>query len=114
MRISDWSSDVCSSDLLATGGGAVMAPANRQYLKERGVVVYLRASGTELHRRVARDRSRPLLQTADPRARIDTLLARRAPLYDEVADFTFETGSMPVARAVRELVSILQNHKENS
>src|SRR3546814_3614442 len=44
------------SIVLATGGGAVMAPANRQYLKERGVVVYLRASGTELHRRVARDR----------------------------------------------------------
>src|SRR3546814_2754327 len=26
MRISDWSSDVCSSDLVVSGGGAVMEP----------------------------------------------------------------------------------------
>jgi shikimate kinase len=95
--------------VLATGGGAVIAAANRQCLKQRGTVVYLRASGTELYRRVARDRNRPLLQTTDPRARIDNLLAQRAPLYDDVASITFETGSMPVSRAVRELAAALES-----
>src|SRR5690606_38233861 len=46
--------------VLATGGGAVLAEANRQMLTERGCVVYLRASADELYRRVARDRNRPL------------------------------------------------------
>jgi shikimate kinase len=96
--------------VLATGGGAVISPENRRHLKERGVVIYLRATGAELYRRVARDRNRPLLQTADPRARIDSLLAERGPLYDEVASITFETGAVPVAHAVRALVPLLQNY----
>ena len=97
--------------VLATGGGAVLAPQNRQYLKERGVVVYLRASPQELYRRLARDRSRPLLQTADPQTRISELVAQRGPIYESVADLTIETGTMPVAQVVRELVSMLQQHE---
>src|SRR5690554_1657392 len=68
--------DECSqrrSIVLATGGGAVLAPENQRCLKERGVVVYLRATAEELFRRVSRDRSRPLLQTADPQASLRTL-----------------------------------------
>ncbi|HUG58443.1 MAG TPA: shikimate kinase [Candidimonas sp.] len=100
--------------VLATGGGAVLAAENRSYLKERGVVVYLRASAEELYRRVARDRNRPLLQTADPKSRIRSLLEEREPLYEDVASLTFETGSMPVIQVVRSLIPLLQQHKVNS
>lgn len=100
--------------VLATGGGAILAPENRRYLKERGVVVYLRASADELFRRVARDRNRPLLQTADPKSRIHALLAEREPLYKEVASLTFDTGSMAVAQVVRCLIPLLQRHEVNS
>ncbi|NYT25274.1 shikimate kinase [Alcaligenaceae bacterium] len=94
--------------VLATGGGAVLAPENRRRLKSRGVVVYLRATPEDLYRRVARDRSRPLLQTADPQARIRELVAAREPLYEEVADVVFDTGSMPVQQVVKALVPLLQ------
>jgi shikimate kinase len=100
--------------VLATGGGAILAPENRTYLKERGVVVYLRASADELFRRVARDRNRPLLQTADPKSRIRSLLEEREPLYEEVASLSFETGSMPVAQVVRSLIPLLHQHEVNS
>jgi len=100
--------------VLATGGGAILAPENRTYLKERGVVVYLRASADELYRRVARDRNRPLLQTADPKSRIRSLLEEREPLYEEVASLSFETGSMPVAQVVRSLIPLLHQHEVNS
>lgn len=93
--------------VLATGGGAVLAAQNRRLLKERGLVVYLRATSEELYQRVARDRQRPLLQTADPRARVAELLAQREPLYEEVATLAFDTGTTPIPQAVHDLVSIL-------
>jgi shikimate kinase len=77
--------------VLATGGGAVLRPANRQHMKERGFVIYLRTSVDEQLRRTAHDRNRPLLQTADPRAKLEALLAERAPLYTEVADLIVDT-----------------------
>ncbi|WP_254046996.1 shikimate kinase [Pusillimonas sp. T2] len=95
--------------VLATGGGAVLAAQNRRILAERGVVVYLRASDEELYRRVAKDRNRPLLQTANPRARVTELLTQRAPLYEEVAHVAFDTGSMPIAQAADALVQLLKS-----
>ncbi|HLU20533.1 MAG TPA: shikimate kinase [Pusillimonas sp.] len=94
--------------VLATGGGAVLAEVNRAMLKQRGLVVYLRANSDELYQRVARDRQRPLLQTDNPRARVAELLTQRAPLYEEVATLTFDTGSTPIPQAVQQLVSLLK------
>ncbi len=77
--------------VLATGGGAILRPANRQHMKERGFVIYLRTSVDEQLRRTAHDKNRPLLQTADPRAKLEALLAERGPLYTEVADLIVDT-----------------------
>lgn len=106
--------DECSlrpNIVLATGGGAVLSEENRRMLAQRGVVIYLKASADELFRRVARDRSRPLLQTADPYQRICSLLEQRSPLYESIADITFETGTLSIAQVVRALVSRLQQHE---
>lgn len=100
--------------VLATGGGAVLATQNRRCLKERGVVVYLRTNADELYRRVARDRHRPLLQTADPRSRIAALLEQREPLYTEVASLTVDTGTTPIMNVVRSLIPLLLNHETQS
>jgi shikimate kinase len=97
--------------IIATGGGAVLAEANRRCLRDHGLVIYLRAKGDELYRRVARDRGRPLLQTVDPRGRIAELLAQREPLYEEVANLVFETGLMPVPQVVQSLIPMLQKHE---
>jgi len=97
--------------VLATGGGAILAPENRRCLSERGLVLYLRASADELFRRVARDRSRPLLQTADPLGRLRELLAQREPLYESVAHLTIDTGSAPVSHLARELLPLIQRHE---
>ena len=78
--------------VLATGGGAVLREENRKALKERGTVIYLSASVEQLYNRTRRDKNRPLLQTEDPKARLQKLLAEREPLYREVADFIVDTG----------------------
>ncbi|GAB3412440.1 bifunctional shikimate kinase/3-dehydroquinate synthase AroKB [Massilia agilis] len=78
--------------VLATGGGAVLDPANRRLLAERGTVIYLRAGINSILQRTAHDRNRPLLQTSDPRKKLEELLAQREPLYREVADLVIDTG----------------------
>lgn len=106
--------DECSQRpglVLATGGGAVLAPENREILKSRGLVVYLRAGVDELFRRVARDRNRPLLKTSDPRQRIVELIAQREPLYESVADITLDTGHMPASQVLRSLLPHLLDYQ---
>lgn len=98
--------------VLATGGGAVLAPENRAYLKQRGLVVYLRASADELYKRVARDKNRPLLQTANPQQRLIELLAQREALYVEVADIIFDTTAIgAVPTVVKQLLELLKQHE---
>ena len=63
--------------VLATGGGAVLNPASRALLAERGTVIYLRASIGSILQRTSHDKNRPLLQTADPRAKLEELLAQQ-------------------------------------
>lgn len=84
--------------VLATGGGAVRDEQNRRWLSARGRVVYLRVNLETQLARTAQDRKRPLLQTEDPRARLEALQAQRSPLYLEIADIIFDTDqhSIPV------------------
>ena len=77
--------------VLATGGGAILSEANRQWLKARGCVIYLRAPISQQIERTKRDKSRPLLQTANPAQKIRELMAFHEPLYREVADFSVDT-----------------------
>jgi|SRR5690554_1837957 len=92
--------------VLATGGGAVLTEANRQYLK-RGKVVYLAASVEQLYRRTSRDTSRPLLQVGNRRQQIKQLMAQRDPLYREVADIVLQTGDQSVTRTVNAVLKQL-------
>lgn len=87
--------------VLATGGGAVLDPANRACLRGSGLVVYLYADPTVLYERTRHDRNRPLLQVADPLGTLRELYAQRDPLYREVADVIVEGGPGGVAALVR-------------
>lgn len=95
--------------VLATGGGAVLTAANRQCLKDRGFVVYLRADAEQLLARTERDTQRPLLQTADKFNRIQEILSQREPLYRELADLIIDTDSLTVRRTVNNICRHLQS-----
>jgi shikimate kinase len=99
---------LAQTGILATGGGAVLREANRRHLRERGLVVYLKSSPDELFRRLRHDRNRPLLQVADPLARLRDLYAIRDPLYRETAHFSIETGRPSVATLVNMIVMQLE------
>jgi len=91
--------------VLATGGGVVLDPDNRACLRERGQVIYLYARVEQLLARTAKDRNRPLLQTPDPRARLEELLQVRDGLYREVADVVVDTGGRTARNAEREILA---------
>ena len=94
--------------VLATGGGAVLRPANRDALRSAGTVVYLQSQPEDLMRRLRHDHKRPLLQVADPMARLRDLFALRDPLYRETAHHTVETGRPSVSSLVNAILSQLQ------
>jgi shikimate kinase len=82
--------------VLATGGGAILLPENRQALRERGFVVYLRTSLEQQVERVRQGRNRPLLHDVDPMTKLTELMVVRAPLYESLADFTIATDGRKV------------------
>lgn len=97
--------------ILATGGGAVLNPANREHLAARGHVIYLTAPLEFLLQRTARDSNRPLLQTDDPRRKLQEIMETRDPLYREIADTVIETGSCPVKQVVAKIMAMIKEQK---
>lgn len=94
--------------IIATGGGAVIMPENRELMQRRGFVVYLKCSVEKQMERTHKDTNRPLLQTDDPRQRLRDLFAERDPLYAGIADLTVDTGAVSGQSAVKRIVSALQ------
>ena len=92
------------NQVLATGGGVIMDPDNRRNLSARGLVVYLYCTPEQQYERTYRDRNRPLLQTADPKARLEQLMAVRDPLYRETADLEVSTERRSATAVTRDII----------
>ncbi|HHJ14047.1 MAG TPA: shikimate kinase AroK [Gammaproteobacteria bacterium] len=100
-----------SGIVLATGGGAVLDPDNRRHLASRGRVIYLKTSVEQQLQRTTRDRNRPLLQTPNPRERLQQLLAEREPLYRELADLVIETDGCRVRDVVQKICNQVEENR---
>ena len=92
---------------LATGGGTVLDPDNRRLLRGRCFVVHLRLDVPAQLQRLARDRSRPLLQRPDREQALRELASIRGPLYDEIADLRFDTADDNASHAASALAELL-------
>jgi len=90
--------------VLATGGGAILDADNRKHLAERGLVIYLHASVNQQLARTKHDRNRPLLQTDNPRQRLEDLMQLRDPLYREIADLVIDTDGKRVMAVVNQII----------
>lgn len=94
--------------VLSTGGGAVLRPVNREHLRQRSQVIYLKSTPEELMRRLRHDTQRPLLQVQDPLQRLRDLYAARDPLYRETAHFVIDTGRPSVSTLVNMITMQLE------
>ncbi len=93
--------------VLATGGGAILLPENREHLAGRGVVVYLEASIAQQVERTQHGRHRPLLLNADPATRLAELMAAREPLYRSIAHVVVQTDRRKVQSVAEHIIEAL-------
>ncbi len=75
--------------VISTGGGAFVAPANREVIARHGTAVWLKADLDILWNRVRHSTTRPLLRNADPKGTLKALLDTREPIY-ALAEITVE------------------------
>ncbi len=87
--------------ILATGGGVILDPLNRDWIRRCGAVLYLRTPVAVQLNRLARDRRRPLLQAPDRRERLERMARERNPLYESLADMTVESVADKPGRTAR-------------
>ncbi len=83
--------------VMATGGGAVLLPENRECLKNNGIIIYLRANVHDLWLRTRHDKTRPLLQGGNLRQKLERLYVERDPIYTALADYIVDTGAQSAA-----------------
>ena len=94
------------AQVLATGGGAFVRDDTRERIRSKAVSIWLKADGATVLRRVKRRSDRPLLQTEDPAATIERLIAARGPFYS-LADLTIVSRDVPHERIVDECIEAL-------
>ncbi|MET0661461.1 MAG: shikimate kinase AroK [Steroidobacteraceae bacterium] len=97
--------------VIATGGGAVLLPENRECLYQRGCAVYLQTSIEQQLERTRHGRHRPLLNTADPEAKLRELMAIRAPLYQATAHMIVPTDGRHVRGVAEDIVQRLRQEQ---
>ena len=98
--------------VLATGGGAILAEENRQHLKNRGIVIYLHSDIKYLIDRTRHDKNRPLLQTADPAAKLRELMIIREPLYRQTADIIINTGQQSIKTVISTMLDKIKKFQD--
>lgn len=97
-----------SSALIATGGGIILRPENREQLDSHARVLWLRASTEILLGRVTRNSNRPLLAGSDPTERLTKMVADRYPLYESVADEVLDVDDLTMQQVVMCVVELLR------
>jgi shikimate kinase len=98
------------TNVLSTGGGAMMRESTRQLLRQRGVVIYLHALPQVSYDRVKRSKDRPMLGDANVRERLIALYEQRHPVYLLAAHIVVEASREKPAYVVDEIVCKLQEH----
>lgn len=93
--------------VIATGGGFMLRPLNREAALRAGEVFLLMATPDQIWHRVGRSGQRPLLKSADPKRRIEELLKERDAAYSAIPN-RVETGGRTPQQVAEEILGRLQ------
>ena len=96
--------------IIACGGGLPVHNNNIEYLKRKGVVIYLKASTETLVKRLEKNKNkRPLISNLTNDERLEFIrktLKEREKAYNQ-ADYTIETDNKTVMEVLRDINSLL-------
>ena len=98
--------------VIATGGGAVLLPENRDLMRTAGPVVWLHASAETLTKRLSREREaagRPSLTGRPIHLEVADVLAIREPLYRQAATLTVHSDGESADQVARRIFRHLSN-----
>lgn len=95
--------------VIATGGGIILNQENRQRMHETGWVIYLKCSVDQQLNRTKFDTKRPLLQTENPRKKLEELMRDRAPMYESIADIVISTNKTNSKKVITSILERLNN-----
>ena len=96
-----------SNIVLSTGGGSVEIAEIRDFLRQRGTVIYMEVTLESQLNRLKRDKKRPLLQGENPEDVLIKLWEEREPFYEQIADFTVSTDNRSVQEVCSEIIKWL-------
>jgi shikimate kinase len=96
--------------VIATGGGSVMRKENQALLRQKGYIVFLDTSVNQQMQRLQRDKKRPLLQTENPRARLQELFDERRPIYLDLADLAIKTDKRVARKLAADIIKQLPEY----
>lgn len=99
----------CSGCVVACGGGLITQPGMLDLLRARGLVVCLCASVATILRRTAESKKRPLLDVADRRLQIESLLEKRRLFYQQV-QIAVHTDYRSIAEVAAQTLRIYQEY----
>jgi len=97
--------------VIDAGGGVVLDEENIQTLKKNGKIICLTASAEVILERTKRYRHRPLLNVADPKAKVEELLNSRAPFYAK-ADMSLDTTNLEIDQVVEEIQNVINENSQ--
>jgi shikimate kinase len=98
------------SQVVATGGGSVLRKENQALLISKGYIIFLDTTVNQQLQRLRRDKKRPLLQTENPRQRLEALFDERRPIYLDLADLAVKTDRKSARKLASEIISQLPDH----
>ena len=83
---------------------------NQKLLKQKGYIIFLDTSVNQQMQRLAKDKKRPLLQTENPRERLETLFRERRPIYLDLADLAVKTDKRVARRLAADIINQLPDN----
>jgi len=98
------------SQVVATGGGSVLRKENQALLVSTGYIIFLDTTVNQQLQRLRRDKKRPLLQTENPRQRLEALFDERRPIYLDLADIAVKTDRKSARKLASDIINQLPDH----
>jgi len=95
--------------ILATGGSTVAISENCKVIAANSFVIYLRTSLSDQLNRTSYGKKRPLSTVTEERCNILKQLRQKyEPLYEDLADITYDTDHKSTRAATTDLIKLIQ------